>query len=188
MIRPLGIAALQTTAPGATILIRLMVGTGVLRIGVVVTVASLLVLLSGCNIAGPRAIRAGRVSYNAAIQQTNKEQLLLNIVRLRYRDNPYFIEVGSITTSFDVAASAAASITRPRSDDSPYVFGGEVSFSERPTISYQPLTGEKFASQLMTPLDLETLSLLYYSGWSIKRILMVTVQAMNAVPNAPREN
>jgi hypothetical protein len=35
---------------------------------------------------------------NSAFQQTNDEQLLLNLVRLRYRDTPAFLEVSSISS------------------------------------------------------------------------------------------
>src|SRR5690242_6134447 len=56
--------------------------------------AALLAVLSlGCQTVGPTALRHGRGNYNAAIQQTNSEQLLLNLIRLRYRDAPLFLEV-----------------------------------------------------------------------------------------------
>ena len=36
--------------------------------------------------------------YNHAIARTLDEQFLLNLVRLKYRDNPFFLEVSSVTT------------------------------------------------------------------------------------------
>ena len=55
-------------------------------------------ILPGCL--GPRALRHSRVKYNDAIQRSADEQLLLNLVRLRYRDTPSFIELSSLSTQF----------------------------------------------------------------------------------------
>lgn len=58
---------------------------------VLIITASLLTSLLGCEYIGPRAVQAGRTDYNAAIKATDVEQLLLNIVRLRFSDKPYFL-------------------------------------------------------------------------------------------------
>jgi hypothetical protein len=42
---------------------------------------------SGCTL-GPRQIDAGRLQYNDAIQRTFQEEILLNLVRLKYRETP----------------------------------------------------------------------------------------------------
>ena len=36
--------------------------------------------ITGCEVLGPRAIKGGRTDYNSAINKTDVEQLLLNIV------------------------------------------------------------------------------------------------------------
>ena len=154
-----------------------------------ITVVSLSFHLTGCNIAGPRAIKNGRMAYNVAIQDTTSEQLLLNIVRLRYRDIPFFMEIASISTSFTFDTSAGAGATIFRNDhESISNFMGlesEVAFTESPTITYTPLQGDKFVQQLMSPIELKTILLLSYSGWSIERILRVLVQDLNGLKNAP---
>jgi len=119
------------------------------------------------------------------IQQTNNEQLLLNLVRLRYRDTPYFLEVSSVATTFDFTASATGTVSLPESESKAYDLGAGISFSEQPTVSYTPLQGEDFVRQLMSPIDLNTIILLYYSGWSVERISRVCLQSVNGVPNAP---
>ncbi len=58
---------------------------------------SAVALLSGCTSFGSWIMTGERVNYNAALQITNDEQLLLNLVRLRYLDSTAFVEVGSIT-------------------------------------------------------------------------------------------
>ena len=147
--------------------------------------AVLAVGAGGCNVAGPQAVRTGRVDYNIAVQQTNVEQMLLNLVRLKYRDTPYFMEVASISTSFDFRASASSSLSIPESAGNVYGLGGAVSFDEKPTITYMPLQGDKFVKQVMSPIDTETMLLLCHSGWSIDRTFRICLQSINGVRNMP---
>ncbi|MHA2065945.1 MAG: hypothetical protein ACXABY_16360, partial [Candidatus Thorarchaeota archaeon] len=141
--------------------------------------------LIGCHQVGPGSVRTSRSNYNIAIQQTSSEQLLLNLVRLRYRDTPYFMEVASVSTNFDFDVSALASASLPESGGKIYGFGAGVGYTERPTITYTPLQGDQFVTQLMSPVDLDTILLLYHSGWSIERIFLVSLQSVNGLKNAP---
>ncbi|SVB94114.1 uncharacterized protein METZ01_LOCUS246968, partial [marine metagenome] len=43
----------------------------------------------GCLKVGPISLKSERSKFNQAIQKTNNEQLLLNLVRLKYRDTPF---------------------------------------------------------------------------------------------------
>jgi len=139
--------------------------------------------LGGCQTVGPRSLQYGRGQYNAVIQQTNGEQLLLNLVRLRYRDVPQFLEITSIASSLslelgvDVGGTFGAGTATA---------GNRVNYIERPTITYAPLHGERFGRQLLAPIELRDLLLLYHSGWAIDRIFKLYVQQLGRLPNAPR--
>lgn len=141
-------------------------------------------LLAGCNTVGPRAVRTARGDYNHAIVDTWNEQLLLNLVRLRYRDTPFFLEVTGVSTQyiFDGSVSAGGVFGDPDLDATA---GLGIGYSERPTVTYTPLTGEKFVKQLLSPIPLETLFLLPQAGWSVERVLRCCVQSLNGIPNAP---
>lgn len=55
---------------------------------------------TGCRAPlGPKTIPPARLNYNEAISRSWDEQLLLNLVRLRYRDNPLFVDVTSVSAS-----------------------------------------------------------------------------------------
>jgi hypothetical protein len=54
-------------------------------------------LAPGCTF-GPEALTVTQSRYNDAIQYTTNEQLLLNLVRLRYRDAPVFAQISSVST------------------------------------------------------------------------------------------
>ena len=132
--------------------------------------------LCGCEFLGPRALRAGRGQYNTALQQTEMEELLLNLVRLRYGDNPYFLQVTSITTSPEVNVGIGG--TEKEGAE------GGLSYTERPNIIYTPLTGEGFVRQLLTPIDLNTIELLVGAGWEIDDVMRIFVNEINGVSNA----
>jgi hypothetical protein len=146
---------------------------------------TLVVLAAGCSIVCPASIRSVRPEYSIAVQQTNNEEVLLNLVRLRYRDTPMFLKTASITTSFTFEAFGQASTTVVPSNSDLYSAVGRVTYAEQPTISYAPLQGEAYVTQLFEPIELETLMLLSHSGWSIERLLRVAVQSINGIPNAP---
>ena len=65
--------------------------------------ALLVACLGAAGCVGPRAISHTRMRYNEVYRSTNDEQLLLNIVRLRYADSPVFIDLPNITSQFELA-------------------------------------------------------------------------------------
>lgn len=144
---------------------------------------------AACHVTGPRSIKTGRDNYNVAIQQTNNEQLLLNLVRLRYRDTPLFLEVASVTTNFtfDVGAGSNGTVN-PGNQAAPGSVGlsGSIGYTEKPTVSYVPLQGQRFVTQLLSPMDARVILLMYHSGWAIDRIFKICVQRLGPLQNATR--
>ena len=62
---------------------------------------------SGCAL-GPRTIEQSRLQYNEAVKTTSEQQLLLNIVRLRYTDVPSSLALSSIADQRELAAGLKA--------------------------------------------------------------------------------
>ncbi len=119
---------------------------------------ALLVSLNGC--VGPQFLKVQRYKYNEAIQESTAQQLLLNIVRLRYNDSPMFLNVGDIDARFTLESSAEASGTinenvgaDPLNPNSATV-GVSSKFSNNPNIKLSPMQDADFARLLsMTALD-----------------------------------
>ena len=147
----------------------------------------IVILLSACGQLGPERIELGRGHYNIAVQRTDDEQFLLNLVRLRYRDTPYFLQVASVSTNFtfEVTGDASGGVGFAEADSSSFGLGISGRATESPTVTYTPLHGDQFVKQLLSPINLSTILLLYHSGWAINRLFNVTVQYINGVPNAP---
>jgi hypothetical protein len=149
---------------------------------------SLLASLAACATnAGPRTIPGARFDYNERLSQSTNDQVLLNLVRLRYRDTPYFLEVGSVLVQYQITGRVAVTgSTAPAA--SPSATAGleyDREVDERPTITYQPLTGDAFARRFLTPISAGTLALLAGSGWSIERVFDCCVDAVNDLTNVP---
>lgn len=58
-------------------------------------------------------------------------------------------------------------------------------YSDSPTISYQPLHGEEFTQKLMAPVPISAILMLTQSGWSIERVMRLAVEQANNIHNAP---
>ncbi len=147
------------------------------------------VLIAGCNSIGPHAMIVGRSAYNDALATTQSEQLLHNLVRIRYLEMPVFLEVTSVNTQYELRTNANASISGifdsglDRSIGSGSLGGSVV---ERPTVTYAPLQGDDFVKRIMSPMSLETLALMVRSGWRVEHVMTICLQAIGPAFNAPR--
>ena len=70
----------------------------------VVAVAAM--TLSACSVVGPASIDHGRTSYNEVIEDTSRQQALLNVVRVSNGESPLFMDV----TEVDAATSAGGTL------------------------------------------------------------------------------
>jgi len=149
--------------------------------------ALIAVFLTGCAM-GPRVLESNRVLYNEVIQRTTAEQLLLNLVRLQYREAPLFLDVASVSAQFKFSGGANAGLTvfeGPRPTGPNFLnFGGALNYEESPTVTFAPLQGVEFVKRILAPLPIEAVALLTHSGWRADRVLRLTVQEMNGLDNA----
>ena len=151
-----------------------------------VLIVTLITLSSGCLATfGPQAIERTHPAYNEAIITSINEQVLQNMVRMRYRDVAFFLEIDSVTTSLSLEANAGV--------DGGLNFGGPDSLSpdlglgyaDSPTISYTPLEGENRLKRLLRPIESEAILMLTQSGWDIDRVLGLCFEQINELYNAP---
>jgi hypothetical protein len=153
--------------------------------------AALLLVQTGCQHYGPRSIVADRLPYNEAIATSWKEQALLNIVKLRYMDSPFFIDVPQITSGYTLQglATANAAISPPVNPLASFAqqLGAGVNlqggYQDRPTISYSPQTGAQFIRNLTMPINPGSILYLLQSGYPADVVFNLTVDAINGVKN-----
>ena len=143
-------------------------------------------MVTACARIGPDIIQASGNDYNIAIQRTIDEQLLLNLIRLKYHDSPFFLEVNSVSSQFKLNTETGLSATFKEQQIPESVgLSGKLNFTEQPTVTYLPLQGNDFIQRLLKPISVDTILLLANSGWSIERILRLIVDDINGIPNAP---
>ncbi len=144
------------------------------------------VAASGCAQIGPDLVKAGRNEYNKVLAQTEDEQTLLNLVRMRYADIPMLLNVSSVSTSFTWNQSLQAEAEKKQGGNDDDLVGarGNLDYTERPTITYTPVGGADLVKNVLTPMELDSLLLLSRSGWSIERLLRVMANRMNGTDNA----
>ncbi len=153
------------------------------KIGIIFMILTLAV--TGCSV-GPTMMRANHLTYNDAVQLTERQELLLNIVRLRYNEGPEFLATSSISTQYvlDLSAGAGGVVGDDQDERTElFDFNGGIGYSERPTITFTPQNEQEFTRQLISPIELEIIYLLVNYGWDIDRVLRMTVNGMNGLRN-----
>jgi hypothetical protein len=147
---------------------------------------ALLPAAAGCHSIGPGTVPQDRSDYASAIADSWKRQTLLNIVKLRYLDPPIFVDVGQVVAGYTLETTASAAGSWPQTVN----FGGNTAtlagtarYTDRPTITYTPLTGNRFVRGLMTPLSPESVFYTIQSGWPADGVLFAAVGAINGLKN-----
>jgi len=152
-----------------------------------------LLCAGGCSF-GPRALENTHGKYNEAVAQVTEEEMLLNIVRLRYNDHPERIEVTSIASQYELQAAAEARpfFLSPNPSNSNVIFKTftailpDVSLSgaQRPTISLTPADDPETMRTLFTPSTLDSIIFLSETSFPVATVFRLVVEYLNRVPNA----
>ena len=146
--------------------------------------------LGACAV-GPRNLAEERLRYNEVIKATTEQQMLLNIVRLRYADTPSSLAVSSVATQYELlnsigivpfyglvgneaGAVGRASVLPSLSS----------SITERPTVTLTPLDDQEFTRKLFTPMSLEGVLYLARTTWPIATVFRLWLENLNWVSNA----
>lgn len=115
-------------------------------------------LLAGCTSVGPEMIRSGRLTYNEAIAETNSQQMLMAIIHNRYAEESHLLSVASVTAN--VRVRMGATVEAGFGDIENYSgnlvpFRANAVYEENPTISYVPVGGQQYLSQVASPVPIK---------------------------------
>ena len=146
----------------------------------------LLAGLSGCSSIGPSTVARDRFDYIAAISESWKAQMLLNLVKIRYADAPVFLDVASVITQTGIQGTLAVSgswwqnlLQLPFTSSVGVTAAG--TYGEKPTVTYSPLSGEKFARSLMTPIPPAAILSFLQAGYPVDVVLRLAVHTINGI-------
>jgi len=141
-------------------------------------------VIAGCTNIGPGTVPRDRFDYNTAISDSWKEQTLLNIVKIRYADMPLFVDVSSIVSGYTLEGSVQLGGTVSSSSAVQGDFlnlGTQGKYTDRPTITYTPITGQHFNRSFMTPIPPRAILFMLQTGWSVDLIFPLAVDAINGL-------
>ena len=149
---------------------------------------TILGVITGCASIGPTTVGRDRFDYVSAISESLKQQILLNIVKIRYADVPVFMDVGQVISGYELESTLTASgsignKTAPGALGDFLNLGAGGRYLDRPTITYAPLTGADFIKTMMTPFPPGSIMFLIEAGWPVDVLLQVGVQAINGLRN-----
>ena len=143
-----------------------------------------ILLLTGCAHIGPKTVPRDRFDYNTAIADSWKAQTLLNIVKLRYADMPLFVEVASVVSGYTLEGSVdlGGTVSSEAAVQGDFLaLGTAGKYTDRPTITYAPITGAKFNENFMTPITPDAVLFLMQSGWPADIIFPIVVESINGL-------
>jgi len=151
-----------------------------MRVAVLVAVVAL--VCGSCRSVGPRTLGRDQIDYGHSIGDSWKNQLLANIVRVRYIDMPVFVDVGQIVSGYTLETQVNGTLNFLPGGDTQSL-GAYGRFTDRPTITFTPKTGEDFLRSLLTPIDPEVLLSLVAAGYSPALLFTWAVESVNGVRN-----
>lgn len=145
-----------------------------------------ILLLAGCAGTGPASIARDRFDYVTSVSDSWKRQMLLNLLKVRYADAPVFMDVASVINSYELAGevSLAGQIAKTGAGDEIASLGMTGRYADRPTITYQPLAGDKFTRSLMLPIPVPSILYLIQSGYPADLVLRICADSINGLENS----
>jgi hypothetical protein len=150
-----------------------------------VVVVAVAFATTACQTIGSESVSRDRLGYAGAIAESWKELMLLNIVKQRYLDTPVYLDVSSVISSYSLSTdvSMSANIVPRASESNSFGLGASGSYTQSPTISYAPLTGERLVNSLLRPIPPETVFAMIGGGHRTDFLLRATVRSINGIYN-----
>ena len=135
---------------------------------------------------GPPTIARDRFDYVNSVSDSWKRQMLLNLLKTRYVDAPVFMDISSVINSYSLEGDVdlGGQVAPVGRGDSFARVGVAGRYADKPTISYIPLAGDKFARSMMAPLPITGVLLLIQSGYPADIVLRVCVNTINGIENS----
>lgn len=171
---------------------------------VVTLIPAIAIACGACSKLGPSSIQGDRFEYNKAGAESSKEQLLLNIIRIRDGKPIYFVEIDSIIGQYSFEAEGTFSgwqndlhgmygpalrAAYPANGDDTIepsrqsTVSGRLQYTDTPTINYRPLDADEFTSRVMSPIPPAVLIALARAGWGTERLLSLCADRINGIAN-----
>jgi len=137
-----------------------------------------LLMITGCKV-GHKLYQTSFTQYNEAVRNTLDEQMLANLVRIRYLQSPIFLQVSSLNTSFAIGGNIGANAGNGGT------YGASIggSYEERPTISFSMPESRLYYGRLLAPLSADQITSLILAGFDSDIVFQTSVRGINGLQN-----
>jgi hypothetical protein len=142
------------------------------------------VAASGCTSIGANRLKADQVDYARALGEAKKREILAAIVGIRFADSPAFLSVSQIIAAYTFDATAGSTLSAGDTTQNFAAANGSVSYSNHPTFTFTPTTGQAFAAAYIRPLAPALVLPLAESAIPIDLLLRITAQSIGGLQNA----
>jgi hypothetical protein len=132
--------------------------------------------------------------YYESVRLVQEEELLRNLVHLRYNEFPLALNVSSIAAQYELSGTAEARpfFLAPNPSNSNVIFKTFTTIlpdlllngANRPTITLMPGSESETIREFLTPIPADTLAFLHETSWPVSTILRLWVERLNGVPNS----
>lgn len=140
--------------------------------------------LGGCFSLGPMELTHDHLAYSRALGDTQKREMLLNIVRIRYADPPTFLDTTQVIAGYQMNRTMNGGFYAYPHGVGSYLFGGgSASLQENPTFTYQPEAGQQYAENVVRPIAPVVIMPLSLGGLPIDSLLRLTAQSIDGLSN-----
>jgi hypothetical protein len=140
----------------------------------------------GCTpLMPPEKVTEDRQAYIRALGESWKEQLLYNLVMLKYGEPPSFLDITNIVTDYtlDTSASVGYQHSWGTAIGNDLSLGTAARYSTNPTITYAPVSGETIKTILIRPIPVAEIFRALETGWYPEFILSYCTQSINHLQN-----
>ncbi len=160
------------------------------------TLALLLIVLAsaGCMLVPPEKIPVDRLNYMNAVSTSWKEQLLNNLVKLRYGEPLTCLEMTSISTTYALDSQLTANYpiiwhylhgvtswtSGARNTVTP---SGTLTYQDHPSISYIPMRGDELEKTMLEPILPSRFLKSLQTGWNPGYVFSCCLKSINGLQN-----
>jgi hypothetical protein len=151
----------------------------------------LLVLLlaqlgAGCGSIGPARLDRDQLDYTRTLAEAGKRRTLFNLVRIRYGEPPSFVSVAQVVSGYTLQGTAQAGLNAYPSIASASDFAtllGTIQYTDRPTFTLTPMTGERFVQAYLRPYSPADVVSLVQGGTPVDVLFQLVAQSVGPLQN-----
>lgn len=155
------------------------------RLGGLVVLVLALHAAQGCASIGPGRLDRDQLEYTRTLSEAGKRQTLFNLVRMRYGEPPAFLSVSQVLSSYSLQSTAQAGLNAfatTRNNDVAS-FSGSTQYTDRPTFTLNPVTGERFVEAYLRPFSPTDIVPLIQGGIPVDTLFRLVAQSIGPFQN-----